>query len=278
VREEGEEHEASSLGYSPDRSTQPGAAAGRAGAARGANAHHTCRIGKPVGATSRCCPKTEAGLPAQPIAMRKGHEMKGSSPESRAGSLICPLCEAAQLRPLGHHSVRCESCGGSLSEAMLKTLRQITHLPDAQGSHACECGHPEMRLLPDGVFYCPSCGSEVVPIEAQATFAEHGEAWWAGWMDGHFGETGSFVYNLKLAKWEAPSDRLDYYRGHRAGSDARREEWSGHASKEVGAGSHLRDGVSWVWPGGMCWHRSLAARTVKSSETPLKRKGGAGSE
>ena len=84
-------------------------------------------------------------------------------------------------------------------------------------------------------------------------------------MDGHFGETGSFVYNLKLAKWEAPSDRLDYYRGHRAGSDARREEWSGHASKEVGAGSHLRDGVSWVWPGGMCWDRSLAARAVKAN-------------
>ena len=27
--------------------------------------------------------------------------------------------------------------------------------------------------------------------------------------------------NPNLAKWEAPSDRLDYYRGHRAGSEAR---------------------------------------------------------
>jgi ribosomal protein L37AE/L43A len=87
--------------------------------------------------------------------------MKDSPVVSRAGSLVCPLCEAAQLRPLGHPSVRCESCGSSLSMAMLKTLRQITALPDALGSHACECGHPEMRRLPDGSFHCPSCGSEV---------------------------------------------------------------------------------------------------------------------
>jgi hypothetical protein len=38
-------------------------------------------------------------------------------------------------------------------------------LPEALGKHACECGHPEMRLLPGGVFHCPACGSEVVPIE-----------------------------------------------------------------------------------------------------------------
>jgi hypothetical protein len=99
--------------------------------------------------------------------------MKGSSQESRPSYLICPLCEAAQLRPFGYHSVRCETCGGSLSEAMLKALRQITNLPDALGSHACECGHPEMRLLPDNTRHCPSCGSEVVPIEAQATKISH---------------------------------------------------------------------------------------------------------
>jgi hypothetical protein len=126
-----------------------------------------------VGATSGRFPETEAGLPVQPIAIRKGREMKGSSLESRAGSLICPLCEAAKLRSFGHYSVRCESCGGSLSEAMLKTLRHITDLPDALGSHACECGHPEMRLLPDNTRHCPSCGSEVVPIGAQATKISH---------------------------------------------------------------------------------------------------------
>jgi hypothetical protein len=29
--------------------------------------------------------------------------------------------------------------------------------------------------------------------------------------------------------------------------------------------SHLRDAASWIWPGGMCWHRSSVARTVKAN-------------
>jgi RNA polymerase subunit RPABC4/transcription elongation factor Spt4 len=126
----------------------------------------------------------------------------------------------------GQSSLRCDSCGSLLSGAMLETLRQITTLPDALGSHACEeCGHPQMRLLPDGTRHCPSCGSEVVPIDAQEASLsepeEYTEAWWAGWMDGHFGEKGSFVDNPNLAGWDAPSERLAYYRGHRAGSEMR---------------------------------------------------------
>lgn len=147
--------------------------------------------------------------------------MKGLSLLSRPDSLVCPLCEAGGLRPSDNGSMRCGSCGGSLSEAMLTILRQITGLPDALGSHACDCGHPEMRCLPDGVFHCPSCGSEVLPIDAHVTLSEPGErseAWCAGWMDGYFGERASFACNPNLAKWEPPSDRLDYYRGHRAGS------------------------------------------------------------
>jgi hypothetical protein len=50
--------------------------------------------------------------------------------------------------------------------ATLLTLEQIIALPDALGRHACECGHPEMRLLPDGAFHCPACGAEAFPIEA----------------------------------------------------------------------------------------------------------------
>jgi hypothetical protein len=46
--------------------------------------------------------------------------------------------------------------------------RSIIGLPDAVGSHACECGHHEMRLLPDGVFHCPACGSEVLRIKNHA--------------------------------------------------------------------------------------------------------------
>jgi hypothetical protein len=41
-------------------------------------------------------------------------------------------------------------------------------------------------------------------------------------LDGRFGEKGSFADNPKLAKLENPSDRLDYYRGHRAVSEAHR--------------------------------------------------------
>jgi hypothetical protein len=31
--------------------------------------------------------------------------------------------------------------------------------------------------------------------------------------------------------------------------------------------SPLRDSASWIWPGGMCWHRSLAALVVNASDT-----------
>jgi hypothetical protein len=58
---------------------------------------------------------------------------------------------------------------------MLETLRRISALPDAQGRHACGCGHPEMRRLPDGIFHCPACGSEVLPSVAPSALSEfHG--------------------------------------------------------------------------------------------------------
>jgi ribosomal protein L37AE/L43A len=81
-----------------------------------------------------------------------------------ARTLRCPFCEVYELELSGQDSVRCSNCGGFLGGELLKTLRQITELPDAIGRHACECGHPEMRRLPDGVFHCPACGSEVILI------------------------------------------------------------------------------------------------------------------
>jgi ribosomal protein L37AE/L43A len=90
--------------------------------------------------------------------------MRGSSLASRPDSLVCPLCEASKLRPSDRDSMHCEACGGGLSGAMLETLWRISALPDAVGSHACECGHPEMRRLPDGTYHCPACGTEVLPI------------------------------------------------------------------------------------------------------------------
>jgi ribosomal protein L37AE/L43A len=79
-------------------------------------------------------------------------------------TLTCPFCEVHELRPSGHNGARCESCKSVLGGPLLETLRRITDLPDAIGRHACECGHPEMRRLPDGVYWCPACGSEVLPV------------------------------------------------------------------------------------------------------------------
>ncbi len=109
---------------------------------------------------------------------------------------------------------------------MLGALRQIVALPDALGKHACEeCGHPEMRRLPDGTFHCPACGSEVVPLEAASreppSPQEHrSEAYRSGWIDGRFGEVGCFTHNPNLPRWQEANERLEYYRGHRAGGEA----------------------------------------------------------
>lgn len=80
------------------------------------------------------------------------------------GSLRCPFCEVHALRPFGRNSARCESCGSLVSGVILDVLRRITGLPDAVGRHACECGYPEMRRLPDGVYRCLACCSEVLPV------------------------------------------------------------------------------------------------------------------
>ncbi len=92
--------------------------------------------------------------------------MMEDSITAKPNSLRCPLCEVYELEHRGQDSARCPFCGALLSGALLMTLYQITGLPDAIGHHACECGHPEMRLLPDGVYWCPACGSEVLPISS----------------------------------------------------------------------------------------------------------------
>jgi hypothetical protein len=83
---------------------------------------------------------------------------------AKAHIICCPFCEIYELQPFGHSCLRCASCGSFLTGTLLETLRQILELPDAVGGHACECGHPEMRCLPDGVYWCPACGSEVLPV------------------------------------------------------------------------------------------------------------------
>ena len=88
--------------------------------------------------------------------------MKDSALASRPHGMICPFCEAGELRLSEGVPVRCDSCGRAVEGAVHRTLEQIVALPDVLGKHACECGHPEMRRLPDGVFHCPACGSEVI--------------------------------------------------------------------------------------------------------------------
>jgi hypothetical protein len=161
--------------------------------------------------------------------------MKGLSPASRPGALICPLCETGELRCSSHHAARCEACGAPSSGVVSQALLEIASLPEALGPHACECGHPEMRLLPDGTYHCPAFGSEVLSFEAsrQSEPEHHGEAYRAGWVDGRFRKFGSFTENPNLARWGDPPDRLDYYRGHRAVTNEARRARNGrtpHAS------------------------------------------------
>ncbi len=85
---------------------------------------------------------------------------------SRIDSVVCPDCGLEELRHGEGGESCCERCGLSWGEDVTEALRQIASLPDAAGSHPCECGHPEMRHLPDGVFHCPSCRSEVLPVAA----------------------------------------------------------------------------------------------------------------
>lgn len=75
-------------------------------------------------------------------------------------NFTCPVCELGTLHSLGGDSAKCDECGCLIGGAILTTLNGIHALPEPLGNHACECGHPEMRRLPDGVFRCPSCGSQ----------------------------------------------------------------------------------------------------------------------
>jgi len=85
---------------------------------------------------------------------------------SKPGHIVCPACGSGELGPQGSHLIVCNSCGLSTNGTVLRTLEQIAALPEGLGHHACECGHPEMRYLPDGVFHCPACSLEVLPSEA----------------------------------------------------------------------------------------------------------------
>lgn len=91
---------------------------------------------------------------------------------SRASSaitstIVCPVCGIGDVE--SGKETRCSLCGVAVEDHVLRTLREIVSLPDALGRHACGCGHPEMRLLPDGVYRCPACGDEILPFVHRAS-------------------------------------------------------------------------------------------------------------
>ena len=49
----------------------------------------------------------------------------------------------------------------------------------------------------------------------------HSRAYRCGWFDGRYGPSRCFTENRRLTEWDTVSGRLDYYRGHRAGREAR---------------------------------------------------------
>jgi ribosomal protein L37AE/L43A len=143
---------------------------------------------------------------------------------SNTYSIVCPCCGINELERGAEGAARCTRCACRISTQVLKTLEQIVSLPDAIGSHPCECGHPEMRHLADGVLWCPGCGSEVSPLSVSEMRSELkwvSEAYRCGWAEGFLGSTESFVHNDGLARWEDTNDRLEYYQGHRAGRAVR---------------------------------------------------------
>jgi hypothetical protein len=74
---------------------------------------------------------------------------------TRAQSLCCPFCEVYDLERYGHSSLRCASRDNFLTGTLLETLSHIVvDLLDAISSHACKCGHPEMKRLPDAGYWC----------------------------------------------------------------------------------------------------------------------------
>lgn len=158
--------------------------------------------------------------------------MEGTFPKPRL--IVCPWCEAGRLLAEGSSAARCGDCGYAISGQLFRTLREATTLPEVVGRHACECGYPEMRLLPDGVYWCPACRAEVTPVGAPAVkwkTDDRPESYWQGWLDGRFAQIDDFTGSARLARWENPEDRLEYYQGHRAGSREREEAKASRAMR-----------------------------------------------
>ena len=92
----------------------------------------------------------------------------GSPTASGADEIVCPACGRGQLQPPRDFLSRLAECDHSkraFDNTVVEMLKRIVALPTALGKHPCECGHPEMRRLPDGIFRCPVCRAEVGELD-----------------------------------------------------------------------------------------------------------------
>jgi hypothetical protein len=83
------------------------------------------------------------------------------------------------------------------------------------------CSETELRAFGRNSLRCDECGGVIggALLETLYRIVALPDA-----PGGHACECGhpeDFTNNRRLAKWEGPTDRLDYYRGHRAGHEAR---------------------------------------------------------
>ncbi len=65
-------------------------------------------------------------------------------------------------------------------------------------------------------------GSDPLLTPVMRARLEKSVAYRCGWVDGNYGELGCFTENRHLAGWAWASERLGYYRGHRAGRETHR--------------------------------------------------------
>jgi hypothetical protein len=108
------------------------------------------------------CGKRE--FPGDEPATGRGDSDERPAPHGiRGAPHRLPVLRVGRARPFGPGFTRCASCRLPLLGTALDTLVEVVSLPDALGAHACECGRPEMRVLPDGVFHRPACGAAVLP-------------------------------------------------------------------------------------------------------------------
>ena len=105
-----------------------------------------------------------------------------------------------------------------VGEAFLEVMRSIPKtaaIPVLSLSSALK--HALLDELSAGLSWRSLCEELVQQIQTKDY--KTSRAYRCGWIDGCYGEPGCFTENRRLAEWETASDRLDYYRGHRAGRE-----------------------------------------------------------